>query len=303
MRYGSVCSGIEGLSVAVERAGLSWRPSWFCEIDSFCRELLAARYQGVPNHGDITAAQIESFAAVDVVCGGTPCQSFSVQGKRGGLDDGRGRLALRFGEIVSALRPEWVVWENVPGSLTSGGGRDFDCITADLVERGYSLAWRVLDAQFFGVPQRRRRLFLVGHRGTRWEIPAAVLFEPRTSGELDSTAEQIQARRRAACESAGAIGWSGDETPKHGLEITPTLRASQGGEGVGYVRCGEAVRLTADDWELLQGFPEGYTAIDGASDAQRRKALGNSFAVPVVAWIIERIDIMQGALRATERNR
>ena len=174
MRYGSVCSGIEAATVAWEPLG--WRPSFFSEIDKFPRAVLAAHYPKVPLHGDFTTIRAGEYDPIDVLVGGTPCQSFSVAGLRGGLADDRGNLALEYLRLAQRLRPKWLVWENVPGVLSSAGGRDFGSILGGLVELGYGFAYRVLDAQFFGVPQRRRRVFVVGYLGD-WRRAAAVLFE------------------------------------------------------------------------------------------------------------------------------
>lgn len=178
MRYGSVCSGVEAATVAWH--GLGWKPQWFAEIEKFPSEVLAHHYPDVPNLGDMTTIRDhEKYGkpnTIDLLVGGTPCQSFSVAGLRGGLDDERGNLALEFCKLALATRPKWVVWENVPGVLSSGEGRDFGAILQGLGECGYGLAWRILDAQYFGVPQRRRRVFLVGCLGD-WRPATAVLFE------------------------------------------------------------------------------------------------------------------------------
>jgi DNA (cytosine-5)-methyltransferase 1 len=118
--------------------------------------------------------------AVDVLVGGTPCQSFSVAGLRKGLDDPRGNLALTFVAMVDHYRPEWVIWENVPGVLSSSGGRDFGSFLGALGQLGYGFAYRVLDAQYFGVPQRRRRVFVVAHSSGDSRRAAEVLFEPES---------------------------------------------------------------------------------------------------------------------------
>lgn len=167
MRYGSVCSGVEAASLAWEPLG--WTPAWFAEVDPFCRKLLARRWPHVPNLGDITRADFAERAAalgpIDVLVGGTPCQSFSVAGKRGGLADARGNLTLRYLEILAAIRPAWLVWENVPGVLSDDGGRTFGTVLGKMANLGYRLAYRVLDAALAGVPQSRRRVFVVGHSG------------------------------------------------------------------------------------------------------------------------------------------
>lgn len=174
MKFLSVCSGIEAASVA-------WNPLGFecigvSEIEQFPSAVLKYHYPEVKNFGDLTKYEEWNIPDFDVLIGGTPCQSFSVAGKRGGLDDPRGRVMLSYLGLAKKHKPRWVVWENVPGVLSSGGGRDFGTFIWELEKLGYSLSWRVLDAQYFGVPQRRRRVFLVGYLGS-WQYPAAVLFE------------------------------------------------------------------------------------------------------------------------------
>lgn len=313
--YGTLCSGIEGAAVAF--GGLPWRHAYCAEVEPFCRDLLAARYPDAPNFGDITTAT--GFPNVNLLVAGTPCQSFSQAGKRRGLDDLRGQLALRFVEILDETRPRWILWENVPGVLSSGEGRDFAAFLEALAQVGYGFAWRVLDSRFFGVAQRRRRVFVVGYLRA-WRPAANVLFgeaarrgdataprtaqrgTPNSSGRaagvvgftrtsdvthaVDPT-PTLSGQGKDRCY--GVIGFTGDPTPKHADDATPTLRAQQGGEGVGVVAPNLFRRLTVTEWERLQGFPDGYTALPGASDSKRRKALGNSFAVPVVRWIGERI--------------
>jgi DNA (cytosine-5)-methyltransferase 1 len=176
VRFGSICSGIEAASAAW--LPLGWECAWVSEVEPFPCAVLQHHYPTTPNLGDITAEDfIERARAagpVDVIVGGTPCQSFSVAGLRGGIEDSRGNLALRFMQLVDALRPATVVWENVPGVLSSGGGRDFGAILGALVECGYGWAYRILDAQYFGVAQRRRRVFVVGCLGS-WAAAAEIL--------------------------------------------------------------------------------------------------------------------------------
>jgi DNA (cytosine-5)-methyltransferase 1 len=174
LSFGSVCSGIEAASVAWHPLG--WRAAFVSEIEAFPRAVLQHRWPETPLHGDFTTIQQGDYEPIDLLVGGTPCQSFSVAGLRGGLDDERGNLALEYLRLADRLRPRWLVWENVPGVLSSNGGRDFGSILGGLVELGYGFAYRVLDAQFFGVAQRRRRVFVVGHLGD-WRRAAAVLFE------------------------------------------------------------------------------------------------------------------------------
>lgn len=200
MRFLSVCSGIEAASVAWHPLG--WRADAFAEIEKFPSAVLAHHYPDVPNLGDMTKYKDWPDATFDVLVGGTPCQSFSVAGLRKGLADPRGNLALVYLGILDRYRPRWMVWENVPGVLSSwsddpdspaqddGHGyeiakqrNDFDCFLGGLAELGYGCAYRVLDAQYIrvdgyarAVPQRRRRVFVVGHLGS-WQRAAAVLFE------------------------------------------------------------------------------------------------------------------------------
>ena len=175
MRYGSVCSGVEAATAAWHPLG--WSPQWFSEIDKFPSAVLAHHYPDVPNLGDMTKFKEWPIdRSIDLLVGGTPCQSFSIAGLRKGLEDPRGNLMLTYLAMAEQLKPKWLVWENVPGVLSSNGGKDFGTFLSALGEIGYGFSWRILDAQYFGVPQRRRRLFVVGHLGN-WKRAAAVLFE------------------------------------------------------------------------------------------------------------------------------
>jgi site-specific DNA-cytosine methylase len=235
---------------------------------------------------------------MDVLIAGTPCQSFSVTGLRAGLDDPRGQLALELFRVAALCRPRWVVWENVAGVLSANGGRAFGSLLGGLAECGYGFAYRVLDAQHYGVPQARRRVFVVGRAGGDWRGPAAVLFDHPTALE-DGRPARPQRQGPAGGPGAPVLwGFTGDETPKFRRGLVPTLRAGQGGEGVGVIdptRPPEtaAWKLTADDMEALQGFPPRYTQIDAGTEGERRRALGNTFAVPVVRWIGRRIQLYE----------
>jgi len=149
-------------------------------------------------------------ANVDVLVGGTPCQSFSVAGLRKGLDDPRGNLMLTYLAIAAKYRPKWVVWENVPGVLSSNGGLDFASFLRGLGECGYGFAYRVLDAQYFGVPQRRRRVFVVGCFGD-WRSAAAVLFEQHSlQGHLAPRRKKGESIAGTFTARANSGGWSSD---------------------------------------------------------------------------------------------
>ncbi len=233
MRYLSVCSGIEAASVAWHPLG--WQPIAFSEIEAFPSAVLAHHYPSVPNLGDMTKFAEWPDAAIDVLVGGTPCQSFSVAGLRKGLADPRGNLALTYLAIADRYRPEWMVWENVPGVLSSEGGRDFGAFLGGLGQLGYGWAYRVVDAQYcrvdgFGwaVPQRRRRVFVVGHLGD-WRRAAAVLFERASlSGDSPPRREAGQGSTHAVAPGIGASGRGFEragETQGQDPVIAHTLRA------------------------------------------------------------------------------
>ncbi len=230
MKYGSVCSGIEAASVAWESLG--WQAQWYSEIEHFPSAVLAHRFPAVPNLGDMTQIHnSEHFNgnSIDLLVGGTPCQSFSVAGLRKGLDDTRGQLMLTFCELAARKRPRWVVWENVPGVLSSNKGEDLASFLGLLTGReihppvggwknsgiiegigsAYGVAWTVLDAQYFGVAQRRRRIFAVGYLGD-CRPAAAVLFEyHRLSG---NSSEGRKKRKATSSDAQGGFG--GSSIPK-----------------------------------------------------------------------------------------
>jgi DNA (cytosine-5)-methyltransferase 1 len=155
---------------------MGWKPVGFSEIEKFPSQVLAHHYPQVQNFGDMTKYKEWKIDSVGLLVGGTPCQSFSVAGLRKGLSDPRGNLALTYVGILDHFRPKWFIWENVPGVLSSNQGRDFAAFLTSLGIIGYGWSYRVLDAQYFGVAQRRRRVFVVGHLGD-WRPAAEVLFE------------------------------------------------------------------------------------------------------------------------------
>lgn len=210
MRYLSVCSGIEAASVAWESLG--WTPVGFAEIDAFPSRVLDHHYPDVKNYGDLTKYKDWNIerGSVDVLIGGTPCQSFSVAGLRKGMDDPRGNLALAFVGLVDHVRPEWVIWENVPGVLSSNRGRDFGAFIGALVSIGYSVSWRVLDAQYFGVAQRRRRVFVVAHSSGNWRYPSSVLFERESV--CRNPAESRSKRKTTSSDAETSTGSNSEST-------------------------------------------------------------------------------------------
>jgi DNA (cytosine-5)-methyltransferase 1 len=173
--YASICSGIEAATVA-------WKPlgckcAFTAEIEPFPCAALKHHYPDTPNYGDITRFREWPAQPINVLVGGTPCQSFSVAGLRKGLADPRGNLALTFLAIVERFAPTWVVWENVPGILSADNGEAFGSFLGGLAGLGYGFAYTILDAQYFGLAQRRQRVFVVGHSGGQWQRAAAVLFD------------------------------------------------------------------------------------------------------------------------------
>ena len=273
MKFLSICSGIEAASVAWNPIG--FEAIGFSEIEPFCCELLRQKYPSTPNFGDMTNhGRWQKFDRPEIIVGGTPCQSFSIAGLRKGLADPRGNLMLTYLEIVKCNQPRWVVWENVPGVLSSNGGRDFGTFIGCLAEFGYHVSWRVLDASGFGVPQRRKRVFVVGYLGERTDS-GKILFKPE--------------------------GNDGNKQKDKQRAISPTLQTTcndySRADGFLIIESGKRYRrLTPIECERLQGFPDGYTAIpwrnksaSDCPDGPRYKALGNSMAVPVVRWIGERI--------------
>jgi DNA (cytosine-5)-methyltransferase 1 len=200
MRYLSVCSGIEAATTAWHELG--WEPVAFSEIEPFPSAVLKHHYPDVPNLGDMTKFKEWDIGTIDLLVGGTPCQSFSVAGLRKGLEDPRGNLALTYVGILDKFRPKWFIWENVPGVLSSGSGRDFGSFLGALGQIGYGFAYRVLDAQYFGVAQRRRRVFVVGCLGD-WRSAAEVLFEPE-SLRGDPAPSREKGQKVAPAVSTGA---------------------------------------------------------------------------------------------------
>ena len=199
MKYLSVCSGIEAATVAWHHLG--WTPVAFSEIEKFPSQVLAHHYPDVTNYGDMTKFKEWDIGAIDILVGGTPCQSFSVAGLRKGMQDPRGNLALTYVGILDRFKPKWFVWENVPGVLSSNGGRDFGSFLGAVAELGYGFAYRVLDAKHFGVPQRRRRVFVVGCLGD-WRSAAEVLFEPESLCR-DTKTSRKEGKDIAKCLTTG----------------------------------------------------------------------------------------------------
>lgn len=323
MKYGSVCSGIEAASKAWEPLG--WKPAWFSEIEPFPSAVLAYHWPEVTNLGDMTkiadAVRAGDIEAPDVLVGGTPCQAFSIAGLREGLSDDRGQLTLSYVELANAIdakrrergEPEAIiVWENVPGVLSSKDNA-FGCFLAGLAGESCELqpaggkwthagcvsgperviAWRVLDAQFFGVAQRRRRVFVVASARKGFD-PAAVLFEQDVGSGSIETNNDGSERRASTVDNCTLYRFRRtDSYINDGVSSTLSARDYKDRRELVVMADNRVRTLTPLEYERLQGFPDGHTLIpyEGklADDAPRYKAIGNSMAVPVMRWIGERI--------------
>jgi len=247
MRYASVCDGIGAAHVAWQPLG--WECAWTSEIEPFPSAVVDERWK-LKNVGDmtkLTEEQLENEGPISLLVGGTPCQSFSVAGLRKGLEDPRGNLALRFTQLVGVLRPTWVVWENVPGVLSSGGGRDFGTFLGALAELGYGFAYRVLDAQWFGVAQRRRRVFVVAH-ARDWRRAAAVLFERESV--FGNPPTRGKAGQKVTGPIAGCSNGGGANGPGRTADDADTLVTSSAIPQVDNpltARMGKGINTTCDE--------------------------------------------------------
>lgn len=306
INYLSVFSGIEACTVAWHHMG--WTPVGFSEIDLFASSVLSHHYPNINNYGDITKYKEWPIqrGSVKLLAGGSPCQSFSVAGLRKGIEDPRGNLALTFLGLADHLQPEYILWENVPGVLSSNKGEDFASFISALAQIGYGFAWRVFNAEHFGVPQRRKRLYLFAIRGTgNWRSAGKVLFN---SHSLSGYSETRQEKCKENTSTTGE-GTNYSSTNYTIGEVAGTLDAHYykgqgsraGGEREYIGNSNNRVRrLTPMESERLQGFPDNYTQVSWKGkppsecpDSLRYKACGNSMAVPVMRWIGESIQMLE----------
>lgn len=309
---GSICSGIEAASVAWQPLGLSFQ--WFSEIATFPSAVLKEKFPNIENLGDMNGIPNllleKKICAPDLICGGTPCQAFSLAGGKKGLEDARGNLTLKFVDIIEAndivrnqdgLSPCTVFWENVEGVLTDKTNA-FGCLISSLagLDKVLSLkrwptagllrgtkrnvAWRVLDAKYFGLPQQRRRLYVLA--GGKDFKPENILFEQHTSElavypsfalnfEKEGHDFEIFREYSDCLYAAYATKWNGNAAAYNGSLFV--------------VQDGRIRRLSPLECERMMGFPDDYTNIHGARRTNRYQAIGNSWAVPVVRWIGERL--------------
>lgn len=299
LTFGSLFTGVGGFDLGFERAGM--KCVWQCEIDSHARKVLDCRWAEVRKFKDVRDVTGNDAESVDVIAGGFPCQDVSVAGRRAGLAGERSGLWFEFARVISELKPRWVVIENVPGLLSSNRGRDFETVLGTLVEFGYGVSWRIFDAQFFGVPQRRRRVFIVGSFGNG--RAAEILFErKRLCGDITPSGGEGEKYPRSIANCITAReGQRMNETVEtlipvmdfHYGEVrlqengtTPTLTShySSGGNNTAFVG---VRRLTPVECCRLQGFPDDWN--DNVSDTQRYKQMGNAVCVNVAEWIGKRI--------------
>ena len=314
---GSLFAGIGGFDLALQRYGV--RTVWAAEKDQQCNSVRRRYFPDEETVNDVALVSGRRFK-VDILCGGFPCQDLSVAGKRAGLAGKRSGLWWEFARIIEEQAPRWVLIENVPGLLSSNGGRDFGTVLGTLVQLGYGFAYRILDAQWWGVPQRRRRVFIVGYFGD-WRGAAEVLFEPE-SLPWDSPPSREGGEDVAGTLSAsagrgglGGVGCSKSSItsrivafqpkasitqPMNPSEICPTIGCTKQPaiayqcQGANVGPKGTSVRLIMPiEAERLMGFPECWTRYgehgEEISDNARYRMLGNSLAVPVVEWILRRL--------------
>lgn len=279
MRYATVCSGIDAPALAWDPLG--WQQVFASEIEPFPSAVLAHHKPDVPNYGDMTKYKEWPYETnIDVLCGGTPCQSFSIAGLRQGLDDPRGNLALTFIGLVERYRPGWVLWENVAGVLSSNNGQDFEAFIRGMAEIGYFGAWRVLDAQWFGVAQRRRRVFAVFCPGD-WRPAAAVLFEPESL--QGNPAPSRETRERVAPSVTTGAPFSRTSNERTEAEAVISVAQNQHGE----VRSSDVIpSLGAGGGKPGEGYPciAIQTANTGANGSNLNdQTARNGHIIPVTA--------------------
>lgn len=256
----STFSGVGGIDLGFHAAGIPTR--LLCEYDKHAASVLARRFPGVPIHPDVTELTADDLAAAGlrpestILAGGFPCQDLSVAGARRGMGEGtRSGLYWHLDRLMAEFRPAWVVFENVPGLLSSNDGRDMGAVLGSLANRGYGFAYRVLDAQFFGVPQRRRRVVIVGRLGGSGAAPAQVLLEPEGGGWNPPAGREAWAR---------ATGVAATRVVEAGGEVAPTLTARYGKGADSTVSIPLAVQPLAvrgrDEGAQLEVAPKGSPA-------------------------------------------
>lgn len=295
LRIASFFSGIGGFDLGFERAGMN--VVFLCEINSFGQKVLKKHWPDVPIVGDINNVKSSDIPESELWCGGFPCQDLSLanQGKRKGLAGERSGLFYKFSELVSERLPRWIIIENVPGLLNSCQGEDFRIVLQTLDELGYGVSWRVLDAKYFGTPQRRRRVYVVGSLGNLRS--AQVLF--------DTGAATIARRAGLGQRENAANGISQPirETNTYSIQHAGIGRKHNAGpQAKGYRNDGETYTLDSrgnsdavcktDDAFGVRGF----AGISEGMDGNRYRAIGNAVCVRVIEWIGKRIMMVENEI-------
>lgn len=290
MTFGSLFAGVGGFDLGLERAGM--RCAWQVEINPHCQHILARHWPNTTRESDVRSPiarygrshdRRAMLAPVDVICGGFPCQDVSVAGGRAGLDGERSGLWFCFRRILAVARPSWCIVENVPGLLSSNGGRDFATIVRGLVELGYGVAWRVLDAQYFGLAQRRKRVFIVGSLGDG--RAASVLFEPESVrwDPPPSRAPRPGAAGAPVSRALGSVGGGDDPGAGKGNVIASTVRAAEGHHGRSSPRGDGRDNLIS---HTLNASPRGT----GPNSGQGWNSTFVTPDLPDVAWALQERD-------------
>lgn len=227
MRLGSLFSGIGGIDLGLERAGIQC--AWQVEIDSQCRDLLEQKWPAIERFEDVKDCGSGNLAPVDLISGGFPCQDVSVAGRRAGLDGERSGLWFEFHRILAEAHPRWVIIENVPGLLSSNEGRDFAVVLRGLADLGYGVAYRILDAQYFGVAQRRRRVFIIGSLGDG--SAAEILFESESLRRNSASGREARKVSPAIPASGAGTSRTGNSRTEADMMIAAPSPARQGKSG------------------------------------------------------------------------
>lgn len=288
LRVASFFAGIGGFDLGLERAGMD--VVFQCEINQFCQRVLKTRWPDVPLHDDISTLEAKSIPKADIWTGGFPCQDVSLanQGKRKGLQGARSGLFYTFAELVEERRPSWIILENVPGLLNSHGGEDFRTVVERLDELGYGVSWRVLDAKYFGTPQRRRRVYIVASRGSLRS--AEILFEPGADQEVARAG--LGQRDLGSRRNAPGIGDSGLYSIQH---ATIGRGPTAGPQAKGFRNDGETYTLDSrgsSDVVCSTNAPfriRETARVSRELDSNRYRAVGNAVCVPIIEWLGKRI--------------
>lgn len=287
-KVSSFFAGIGGFDLGLERSGMD--VVFQCEINQFCQSVLKKNWPDVPLFSDIGSLMSSDIPESNVWCGGFPCQDVSLanQGKRKGLLGERSGLFYTYAKLIKERKPDWLIIENVPGLLNSHDGEDFRTIIETLDELGYGVSWRVLDAKYFGTPQRRRRVYIVASLGDMRS--ARVLFE---SGSTEITDKQGCGKRSGNTrENVSSLSGTDIYSIQHaGIG----RKASAGPQAKGFRNDGETYTLDSRGSSDAVCSPDvafrvrNFAGISEKLDSRRFRAIGNAVAVPIIEWIGKRI--------------